>query len=221
MTAAVPAPPRVKSNAKLVFFAAFVAVTIFVTFMKNREIFDPASEMARHYAPALRFLLIHGLFGVLALAIGVLQLSNRLRARYLDVHRILGYVYASSVLVAAPVAVVVAARIDSLSIVAAAVVQAFGWVTATAIALYCVRNGNIVQHRRWMIRGFFFAAVFTVARLVIPIPPIMALGDTGIEMVVWSTIALAAFLPNVLLDWRAIVTRPVTRQTMAMALEQG
>ena len=221
MTATVPPPPRFKSNAKLVFFAAFVAVTIFVTFMKNREVFDPTSEMAQHYAPALRFLLVHGLFGGLALAIGLFQLSNRLRARYLGVHRILGYVYAGCVLIAAPIAVIVAARIDSLSLVAASVVQAFGWMTATAIALYCVRNGNIVQHRRWMIRGYFFAAVFTVARLVIPIPPILALGDTGIEMVVWSTIALAAFLPNVLLDWRAIVTRPATKQTMAMALEQA
>ena len=221
MTATVPPPPRARSQAKLVFFVVFVLVTIFVTFMKNREVFDPSSEMSRHYEPALRFLLAHGLFGVLALSIGLFQLSNRLRARYLNVHRVLGYVYAASVLIAAPVAVVVAARIDSLSLVAASVVQAFGWMAATAIALYCVRNGNIVQHRRWMIRGYFFAAVFTVARLLIPIPPIMALGETGIEIVVWSTIALAGFLPNILLDWRSIVTRPATKQTMATALEQG
>jgi hypothetical protein len=123
------------------------------------------------------------------------------------------------VLIAAPLAIPVAMKIDSLSIVAAAVVQAVGWMITTAIALYCVRNGNIVQHRRWMIRSYFFAMVFTVARLIIPIPPILDLGDTGIEIVVWSTIALAAFLPSILLDWRAIVLRPATKQTMAMALE--
>ena len=221
MTTTVSPPPRKKSQAKLVFFAVFVLVTVFVMYMKNREIFVPTSEMSQHYAPALRFLLFHGLFGILALSIGLFQLSNRLRARYLKVHRALGYVYAASVLIAAPVAVVVAARIDSLSLVAASVVQAVGWMTSTAIALYCVRNGNIVQHRRWMIRGYFFAAVFTVARLLIPIPPILAMGDTGVEIVVWSTIALAGFLPNILLDWRAIVTRPAIKQTMATALEQG
>ena len=96
--------------------------------------------------------------------------------------------------------------------------QASGWFVTTAIALYCVRNDNIVQHRRWMIRSYFFAMVFTVARLIIPIPPVLNLGDTGIEIVVWSTIA-AAFLPGILLDWRAIVLRPATKQTMAMALE--
>ena len=203
------------------FFVVFVLVTVFVMYMKNREVFIPTSEMSQHYAPALRFLLVHGLFGMLALSIGLFQLSNRLRARYLKVHRVLGYVYAVSVFIAAPVAIVVTARLGSLSLVAASVVQAFGWMASTAIALYCVRNGNLVQHRRWMIRGYFFAAVFTVTRVIIPIPPILALGDAGVEMVVWSTVALAGFLPNILLDWRAIVTRPAIKQTMATALEQG
>ncbi|HEV2221156.1 MAG TPA: DUF2306 domain-containing protein [Casimicrobiaceae bacterium] len=211
--------PHTKSRAKLVFFLIFALLTVFVAYMKNRGVLDASSPMAQHYQPALRFLLVHGLFGALALAIGVLQLSNRLRANYLKFHRAMGYVYIACVIVAAPFALVVAARIDSPSLVAASGVQAFGWVAATAIAFYCVRNGNIVQHRRWMIRGYAFAMVFTVARLLIPIPPILAMGETGIEIVVWSAIALAAFLPNVLLDWRSIVSRPATKQTMATALE--
>ena len=217
-TTATPVP-RTKSQVKLVFFLVFGLLTIFVAYMKNRGVLDGSSPMAEHYQPALRFVLLHGLFGALALSIGVFQLSNRLRARHLKVHRAMGYVYVACVIVAAPIALVVAAKIDSPSLVAASAVQAFGWVAATAIALYCVRNGNIVQHRRWMIRGYAFAMVFTVARLIIPIPPIMAMGNTGIEIVVWSAIALAAFLPNILLDWRTIVTRPATKQTMATALE--
>ncbi len=211
---------RSKSQAKLGFFLVFGLLTVFVTYMKNRGFFDPSSPTAEHYAPALGYLLVHGLFGALAMLLGVFQLSNRLRARYLRVHRGLGYVYVVCVFVAAPFAIPVAMKIDSLSLVAASGVQALGWMATTAIALYCVRNGNIVQHRRWMIRSYFFAMVFTVARLLIPIPPIMKLGVTGIEVVVWSTIALAAFLPSLLLDWRAIVTRPAIKQTMATALEQ-
>lgn len=212
---------RPKSQTKLTFFVLFGLVTLFVTYMKNQGFFDPASDTAKHYEPALRFLLIHGFFGALALLLGVFQLSNRLRARFLGAHRILGYVYVVSVFVAAPFAIPVAMKIDSASLVAASAVQSFGWIMTTAIALYCVRNGNIVQHRRWMIRSYFFAMVFTVARLIIPIPPVFALGDTGVEIVVWSTIALAAFLPTILLDWRAIVTRPRTKQTMATALDNG
>jgi uncharacterized membrane protein len=211
---------RPKSQAKLTFFLVFGLATIFVTYMKNRGFFDPTDVMAQHYKPALGLLLIHGSFGALALLLGVFQLSNRLRARYLRVHRALGYVYVASVFIAAPFAIPLAAKIDSASLVAASTVQSLGWMVTTAIALYCVRNGNLVQHRRWMIRSYFFAMVFTVARLIIPIPPVFALGETGVEIVVWSTIALAAFLPTILLDWRAIVTRPATKQTMAMAFEK-
>ncbi len=212
---------RSKSQVKLVFFIGFGLLTVFVTYMKNRGFFDPTSSTAQHYEPALKFLLIHGFFGALALLLGIFQLSNRLRARYLRVHRGLGYIYVVSVFVAAPFAVPVAMKIDSLSLVAASGAQSLGWMVTTAIALYCVRNGNIVQHRRWMIRSYFFAMVFTVARIIIPIPPIFALGETGIEMVVWSTIVLAAFMPTILLDWRAIVARPKTRQTMATVLEDA
>jgi len=209
----------IKSQAKLVFFAVFAVLTVFVTYMKNRGFFDASSEMARHYAPALGYLLLHGVFGVLALVLGAFQLSNRMRARYLRIHRVLGYVYVVGVFVAAPIAILVSMKINSASLVAASGVQALGWMASTAIALYCVRNGNIVQHRRWMIRSYSFATVFTVARLLIPIPPIMQMGETGVEIVVWSTIALAAFLPTILLDWRAIFARPATKQTMTMALE--
>jgi hypothetical protein len=33
----------------------------------------------------------------------------------------------------------------------------------------------------------------------------------GIESVVWTVIALAAILPNILLDWRAITARPIVK----------
>jgi uncharacterized membrane protein len=209
---------RSKSQAKITFFIVFALATVFVTYMKNQGFFDPASPTAQHYRPALGFLLIHGFFGAIALLLGVFQLSNRMRARYLGVHRALGYVYVACVFVAAPFAIPLAAKINTPSLLAASAVQAFGWMVTTAIALYCVRTGNIVQHRRWMIRSYCLATVFTIGRLIIPIPPILAMGDAGVEIVVWSTIALMMFLPNIFLDWRAIVARPKVKQTMATAL---
>lgn len=193
--------PRTGSQAKLVFFLLFFAVTAFVTFMKNSQIFQPSSDVARHFAPAIPYLVPHALFAGLAMLIGPFQFSNRLRVRNLRLHRTLGYIYVFSVMIGAPIAIPLAAKIDTPSLVAASVVQAFGWMACTAIALYCIRNGNVRQHRRWMIRGYPFAMVFTVARVLIPIPPILRSGFTGIEIVVWSAIALAAFVPSVALDW--------------------
>jgi uncharacterized membrane protein len=211
-TAAATAPaPRSRSRAKIVFFVVFGLATVFVTYMKNAHILDPNSSIAQHFAPVKWYLVVHAFFGALAMLLGVFQFSNRLRARYLKVHRTFGYIYVTSVFIAAPFAVPVAMRITSPSLVAASAAQSFGWMATTAIALYCVRSGNIAQHRRWMIRSYPFAMVFTVARLLIPIPAIIRMGFTGIEMVVWSTIFLAAFLPNVILEWRMNAGRPRTK----------
>jgi len=43
-------------------------------------------------------------------------------------------------------------------------------------------------------------SVRLLAILIIPLPPVARLGFTGIEMVAWTTIAVAAFLPSIFLD---------------------
>jgi uncharacterized membrane protein len=199
--------PRSGSQAKLIFFILFFAVTAFVTYMKNAQILQPTSPIAHHFAPGMSFVIPHAIFAGLAMVMGAFQFSNRLRARYLRLHRALGYAYVTCVFIGAPLAIPLAIRVGTPSLVAASSAQTFGWIACTAIALYCVRNGNIQQHRRWMMRGYPFAMIFTVARLIIPIPPILQSGNVGVEIVVWTTIALAAFLPSVLLDWRSIVPR--------------
>jgi uncharacterized membrane protein len=213
--ATIVAPVRgARSQSKVAFFVIFGLLTIFVTYMKNARIFDPTSEIAQHFAPIKLYLVPHAFFGVLAIVLGVFQFSNRTRARYLKIHRTLGYVYVVSVFIAAPLAVPMTMRYGP-SLVAASSMQSFGWMLTTAIALYCVRHGNVTQHRRWMIRSYPFAMVFTVSRMIIPIPAVLRLGVTGIETVVWTVIAMAAILPNVFLDWRAIVPRPVPKAVAA------
>jgi len=212
---AAAARPRPRSRKKLIGFAVFFAVTAFVTFMKNREILNPASEIAQHFAPGMLFLVPHAIFAGLAMVMGAFQFSNRLRAKYLKVHRVMGYIYVVGVFIGAPIAIPLAARVATPSLVAASVAQSFGWMFCTAVALYCVRSGNIKEHRRWMIRGYPFAMVFTVARLIIPIPPVLKSGFTGVEIVVWSTIVLAAFVPSIVLDWRSIVPRAEPAKSFA------
>jgi uncharacterized membrane protein len=205
---------RPRSQSKLVLFVIFGLLTVFVTYMKNARILDPSSEIAQHFAPVKWYLVPHAFFGALAMLLGVFQFSNRLRARYLKTHRMLGYVYVVSVFIAGPLGVPMTMRYGP-SLVAASCVQSLGWMLTTAIALYCVRHGNVTQHRRWMIRSYPFAMVFTVSRLIIPIPAVFRLGVPGIETVVWTVIALAAILPNILLDWRAITARPVAKAVAA------
>jgi uncharacterized membrane protein YozB (DUF420 family) len=93
--------------------------------------------------------------------------------------------------------------------------QSFGWLVTTAIALYCVRRGNVSQHRRWMLRSYPFAMVFTVNRTVQVFVPFTRGGHPGSEALIWSTILLAAFLPTVFIEWPAIFSRKATRATSA------
>lgn len=198
---------RPRSQTKLIFFVVFFALTAFVTYMKNAQIFQPTSLIAQHFAPGRMYLIPHAIFAGMAMIMGAFQFSNRLRARYLKLHRVMGYIYVTCVAIGAPVAIPLAMKVSTPSLVAASAVQAFGWMLCTGIAVYCIRTGNVQQHRKWMIRGYPFAMVFTVARIIIPIPAILRTGFVGIEIVVWTAIALAAFLPSVFLEWQAIRPR--------------
>jgi len=203
--ASVSAPKR--SQLKLISFAAFGVLTVFVIYLKNGQILNPNSPIARHFAPAKGYLAVHAFFGILAMTVAAFQFSNRLRARYLRLHGFLGYVY----VISAPMAIALAMKISTLSLTAAAAMQSLGWIVTTGIALYCVRQGNVVQHRRWMIRSYPFAVVFTAVRTLLPLPPIARLGLAGREIVVWLTVALAAFLPDILLEWRTITSSRARR----------
>jgi len=211
-----------RSQAKLLFFLLFFALTIFAVYDKNARILDPTSPIAQHFAPAKWYLLVHAFFGAIAMVVASFQFSNRLRVRYLRVHRVLGYVYVTSVFIAAPFAVVVAMKIPkSFSVVAANCMNSFGWAVTTAIALYCVLSGNIVQHRRWMIRSYPFAMTFTANRVLHVFVPMTRLDHPGFEATLWLTSALAAFLPSIFLDWPAIFPRPAARAAKNTAYREA
>jgi uncharacterized membrane protein len=204
-----------RSNAKIVFFATFFALTAIAVYDKDARVFDPSSPIAQHFASAKWFVIVHGCFGAIAMALAAFQFSNRLRARYLRVHRTLGYAYITSVFISAPLAVVVALKLSrSPSQFVANCMNSFGWVVTTAVALYCIRTGNIVQHRRWMIRSYPWAMAFTFNRFVHVLLPVTRAGRPGFEATLWLSSALAAFLPNIFLEWRAIFSHKVMSRTV-------
>jgi uncharacterized membrane protein len=207
-----------RSSATFVFFLVFFALTLLGVYDKDARVFDPTSPIAQHFAPAKWVVIVHGFFGTIAMAVAAFQFSSRLRAGYLQVHRLLGYVYVISIFISAPLAVMVALRLSrSPSQFVANCVNSSGWVVTTAIALYCIRTGNIVQHRRWMIRSYPWAMTFTFNRLVHVFLPSTRAGHPGFEATLWLSSALAAFLPNIFLEWRAIFPRKGANGTAVLS----
>jgi uncharacterized membrane protein len=194
-------------RAKHVFFAAFGLMTLFVFYIYETPFLDPNSPVWQHVEPVKWMLLPHAVAGAVALLLAPFQFSARLRRRSLRLHRILGRLYVAGVAISAPLAVPVAIILGPPSLVMAATIQSGGWLLTTAVALYCVRKGDIRQHQEWMIRSYPFAMVFVVARAVLAVPAVQAMGEVGFVSVVWSLIAVACFVPSFVISWRAIFGR--------------
>jgi uncharacterized membrane protein len=183
-------------RSKHLLWLIFGLLSLLVFLTRDIDLLHRGSLLRQRYAPFPWLMLAHGVPGALALTLGVFQFSDRLRARFLKLHRALGYIYVVSAMVAAPAALVVSRRLATPTLFEASSIQALAWIFTTAIALYCVRTGRIQQHREWMTRSYCFAAVFVVTRAVGAIPAIARMGETGVITVVWSTIALAGIVPS-------------------------
>lgn len=194
-------------RAKHVFFAAFGLMTLFVFYVYEVPFLDSHSPVWQHVEPVKWLMLPHALAGALALLLAPFQFSTKLRTRSLWLHRILGRFYVAGVAVAAPVAIPIAIILGPSSLVMAAIIQSCGWLVTTAVALYCVRRGDIRQHQEWMTRSYPFAMVFVFARAILAVPAVKAMGEVGFVSVVWSLIAAACFVPSLVISWRAVFKR--------------
>jgi uncharacterized membrane protein len=191
-------------KSKHVFFAAFGLMTLFVFYLYETPFLDSRSPVWQHVEPVKWLLLPHAVAGTVALLLAPFQFSARLRRRGLRMHRIMGRLYVAGAFISAPLAVPVAIILGPPSLVMAATIQSCGWLLTTAIALYAVRRGDIRQHQEWMTRSYPFAMVFVVARALLAVPAIRELGEPGFVSVVWSCIALACFVPSLVIGWRAV-----------------
>lgn len=191
-------------QAKYALFVVYGLLMIVVWMTRDHLLLVPNSPLRQRYAPVALLVLLHGFPAAIALFLGILQFSSRLRQRHLQVHRWMGRIYVGCVAIGAPVAIVVAVKLPLPTLTLAAVIQAFGWMATTATALYCVRTGRIQQHREWMIRSYPFAMVFVVVRAIVAIPPVARMGVLGLTASVWGSIAVACFLPSFVIDWQKL-----------------
>jgi uncharacterized membrane protein len=204
-------------RAKHIFFAAFALATLFVFYLYETPFLDAHSPVWAHVEPVKWLLLPHGVAGAVALLLAPFQFSARLRRRSPRAHRVLGRLYAAGAAISAPLAIPVAVILGPPTLVMAAAIQSTGWIVTTALGVYCVRRGDIRQHREWMTRSYPFAMVFVVARAVLAIPAVRALGEPAFVSVVWSCIALACFVPSLVISWPSLSKRAARPARVAAA----
>ena len=116
---------------------------------------EPEDFESRYVAhPWLAYL--HMTPGVLYLLGAPLQLSQRIRTQHYTLHRLLGRVLVTAALLSVVFALLFGLRFPWGGPVESVATAVFGcwFLTCLLLAVRAIRRGDVVNHRRWMIRAF-------------------------------------------------------------------
>jgi len=146
----------------------------------------------------------HITFGGIALLIGWLQFSKRIRARYSKLHRNIGKTYVISVLISGMCGLIIALNatggvISILGFLTMGVI----WLVTSLLGFRVIRQGNVDLHEKFMI--FSYATCFSAVTLRIFLPLlVMALGEfnTAYRIVAWL-----CWIPNIMVAYLIVRNR--------------
>lgn len=137
----------------------------------------------------------HILLGGLALMIGWVQFSKKMRSRNLNLHRNLGKVYVIAAIISGTCGIFIAFNatgglITTLGFMCLGVV----WLYTTVKAYFAIRKGDIQLHQGMMI--YSYAACFAAVTLRIWLPLLtIAFGDFTIA---YRIVAWLCWVPNII-----------------------
>jgi uncharacterized membrane protein len=190
-------------RAKYIALAIVGVMFLYVFFHNEQFLFNRAHPVWQHYEPFKWWLLPHGLAGLCTLVLGPLQFSNRLRLKYLRLHRTTGAVYVTGALVLAPIGIFIQYMDESQgaarSFTIETVIQSSLLMITTALGLFYALRGNIWRHRQWMVRSFAIAVTFLEIRVILGLfgldhpPPDWHV----IETVVWGCTATSLLVGDI------------------------
>ena len=193
-----------------------------VLFYSEIPLLHRADERAHIHE--LRWMLIpHAVAATIAFLSGPFQFSTRLRRRYPRFHRVLGRVYAGSVFVAAPLAMLSTAFHNypkAIYFQVAIAVQGGAWLLTTGVALLLAMRRRIAQHREWMIRSYAVTFTFIGTRVLQPIPAWRHLGRLSFAAAIVCITMLACATPQIASALRRLQQRMRHNRTEPITLTQ-
>jgi uncharacterized membrane protein len=208
VTASSPPAAAARFRFKTVLWIGLGLTTLFV--LITSEVLLVADYPMYHAYRLLvisdRHLLIpHTLAGILALLIGPINFSSRIRQHHLRLHRVLGRIYVISVFIGAATGVALAAGRPGLPGTA---VQAVAWIVCTTAALITARNRQIVQHRQWMARSYAVTFTFVSSRVLNLWPSYWShIGDTLAAVGAIAFTLASLLIVDLALNWRELTAR--------------
>lgn len=205
-----------------------IAMMFLVVGYKDFHLLHPSPADYAHYRPFKWWLIPHGITGALALFLGPLQFSKRLRQRHLDWHRRAGRAYVYGVAIAAPLGVYIeylkyANGVGSLRLVIATVGFAALFMFTTGTGFVYIKRGEVQKHRRWMTRSFAVALIFLETRCIDQIPWLAKLFQKPSDLFeshsisdLWLLIIFAPIAAEIVLRFEDMLMRkPSGKSTVA------
>ena len=199
-----PGAPRAwqTPRPKTLLFAGIGLMYVYVLYNVEAFLFNKSDPEWAHIAPFQWWLLPHGMAAAFALFLGPFQFSERLRRKYVMVHKTFGYLYIAGCYIGAPLGLYIQWFEEKLgtyshSFTIATVMDAAIWMFATTMALIMIRTKRMQQHRQWMIRSFACALIFLEVRVIMVF---FQLPEPAVEAVVWACVAAAFPIADLILQ---------------------
>jgi len=145
---------------------------------------------------------------------------DRLRQRYLKLHKTVGWIYVVGAMIVAPFGAYIQYFEERMqqprSFTMAAASDAGLLMLTTAIALFFVLRGNIQQHRQWMTRSYAVALVFLEVRVI---SGVFGFDNSPMatEVIVWMCVICSVPIADIVLNWREFKRGKITQQKAAAA----
>ena len=139
----------------------------------------------------------HFLGGSVALVTGTLQFSQSIRNNWLNVHRWIGRVYLTAVLLSGGAGLIMAysSAGNLLTDLGFGLLGLFWLITGTK-AYTAIRNKNVKAHKIWMIRNYALTLAAVSLRIYLP----LSLGVFQFDFqTAYMVIAWACWVPNLVL----------------------
>jgi len=152
-----------------------------------------------------RLLIPHTLAGILALLIGPINFSSRIRERHFKLHRFLGRIYVISVFLGSFTGIALAAGRPGLP---GTSMQAAAWMVCTTAAFVAARNRQITAHRQWMARSYAVTFTFVSSRVLNLWPRYWShLGDVFAAVGVIAFTLASLLIVDLGLNWNELIHR--------------
>jgi uncharacterized membrane protein len=179
------------------FVLGMTALSVFV--FVDLPLLTTVTKHGKHLATELPVLVPHMVCGFIALCIGPLQFSSRLRQGNVKRHRLLGKIYVCAVIAGAIGGYLLVWGNYSPFGVSVDVLASL-WLITAVIAFIAARKRQITHHRQWMIRSYAVTFFFVVDRVPFEFPSFQP-SQAGNVCLILTLCILAILIPDISFTW--------------------